>query len=67
MPLLQGDKKVKLIKQRGNNRDIPILLMSSKSIDELQRLVESSGADGYIQKPFSPAALVNQVCNAVAH
>lgn len=67
MPLLQGDKKVKLIKQRENSRDIPILLMSSKSIDELKRLVESSGADGYIQKPFSPAALVNQVRNAVAH
>ena len=67
MPLLQGDKKVRLIKQREKSRNIPILLMSSKTTEELEALVETSGADGFIQKPFTPASLVNQVRAAVAN
>lgn len=61
MPMLNGDRKVRLLKERESSRHIPVLLMSTKPSDELEALVKSSGADGYIQKPFNEAGLVSQV------
>ena len=61
MPMLQGDRKVKLLKERETSSHIPIVLMSSKSIEELDQLVQSSGADGYMQKPLRPQNLLQTV------
>jgi DNA-binding response OmpR family regulator len=61
LPMLEGNKKVKLLKEKDLINRIPILLLSSKSEDELRRLQEESGADGYISKPFSPASIVAAV------
>jgi DNA-binding response OmpR family regulator len=61
MPLLDGNKKAKILKQQNHSQDIPIVFISSKSETELVRLVEESGADGYICKPFSPQSIVNCV------
>jgi DNA-binding response OmpR family regulator len=61
MPLLSGDQKVKLIKERERSRNIPILLISSKEKTELEELTRTSGADGFIQKPFDAATLVQAV------
>jgi CheY-like chemotaxis protein len=61
MPLLNGDRKVRLLKQRESSRNIPILLMSTKPREELENLARTSGADGYILKPFNDSSLVQQV------
>lgn len=61
MPLLNGDQKVRLLKERNRSRDIPVLLMSSKPEDELAALARESGADGYIQKPFNKTTLIETV------
>jgi CheY-like chemotaxis protein len=61
MPLLNGDRKVKLLKERESSRHIPILLMSSKPADELAAIARDSGADGFIQKPFDDQALIRKV------
>ena len=65
MPLLSGDQKVKLIKNRERSQNIPILLISSKDKAELEELTKTSGADGYIQKPFDAAELVRAVRTAL--
>lgn len=65
MPLLSGDQKVKLIKEREHSRNIPILLISSKEKTELEELTRRSGADGYIQKPFDAETLVRAVRSAL--
>jgi len=65
MPLLSGDQKVRLLKERERSRHIPVLLMSSKSDEELEQLVKTSGADGYIKKPFDAEGLVNEVKRAL--
>lgn len=65
MPMLSGDQKVKLLKQRESSKTIPVLLISSKSDSELQELVASSGADGYLRKPFDAATLVHTVRRAL--
>lgn len=61
MPLLNGDRKVRLLKQREASSNIPIVLMSTKSREELESLTRDSGADAFIQKPFDERSLVQQV------
>jgi CheY-like chemotaxis protein len=66
MPLLNGDRKVRLLKERESSRHIPVILMSTKATNELQQLARESGADGFIQKPFNENSLVRQVESILA-
>ncbi len=66
MPLLNGDRKVRLLKQREASSRIPIILMSTKPREELANLTRDSGADGFIQKPFDEQSLVHQVNQLLA-
>ena len=66
MPMLDGNKKAKILKENEMSRDIPILLLSSKSDDEMRKLTEEAGADGYILKPFSPAEITSKVRKCLA-
>jgi CheY-like chemotaxis protein len=52
MPLLNGDRKVRLLKERESSRHIPVILMSTKARDELEQLTRESGADGYQIQSF---------------
>ena len=61
LPMLDGNKKAKLLKEKDFSRDIPIVLLSSKSEEELQRLVAEAGVDGYIRKPFTNATIIASV------
>ena len=61
MPLLDGNKKAKILKEKDFSKEIPILFISSKSEAELSKLAEESGVDGYICKPFTPQEIVNSV------
>jgi DNA-binding response OmpR family regulator len=61
IPMLNGDKIAKLIRENKHTMNIPILLLSSKPEAELQRMVVESGADGFIQKPFSSQTLVDKI------
>ena len=66
MPMLDGNKKAKILKENEMSRDIPILLLSSKSEEEMQRLTEEAGADGYIIKPFTPADITSKARRCLA-
>jgi DNA-binding response OmpR family regulator len=61
MPMLDGNKKARILKENEMSKDIPILLLSSKSDQEMRKLAEEAGADGYILKPFSPIEIVSKV------
>ena len=61
LPMLDGNKKAKLLKEKDFSREIPIVLLSSKSEEELKRLVQESGGDAYIRKPFTPWQLVTTI------
>lgn len=66
MPMLNGDRKVRLLKERESSRNIPILLMSTKPREELEILARTSGADGYVLKPFDDNSLIRQVGSILA-
>lgn len=61
LPVLDGDKKAKMLKDNERTRSIPILLLSSKPDEELRCLVKESGADGFIRKPFVNRQIVMKV------
>jgi two-component system, OmpR family, alkaline phosphatase synthesis response regulator PhoP len=61
LPMLDGNKKAKLLREKEFSRQIPILLISSKSEDELRRLTIEAGVDGYIRKPFTNAGIAATV------
>lgn len=61
LPMLDGNKKAKLLKEKDFSKEIPIVLLSSKSEEELRRLVEDAGGEGYIRKPFTPWQIVTTV------
>lgn len=65
LPMLDGDKKAKKLKDNPLTREIPILLLSSKPEDELNRLVTESGADGFIRKPFVARNMLAKVREAL--
>ena len=66
LPVLDGDKKAKMLKENEHTRSIPILLLSSKPEGVLRYLVEESGADGFVRKPFSNRQLVTSVREAMS-
>lgn len=65
MPQLDGDKKAKLLKDDEATKKIPILLLSSKSEDELDLLAKNSGCEGYIRKPFTSRQLSDKVAETL--
>lgn len=58
LPVLDGDKKAKFLREKEIGRHVPILLISSKSEEELTRLAADAGVDGFIHKPFTPEGIV---------
>lgn len=61
MPMLDGDRKTRMLKDEASTRDIPVLLLSSKPEKELVLLAAESGADGYIRKPFTFRELIDSI------
>lgn len=66
LPMLDGNKKAKLLKEKDFSRSIPILLLSSKGEDELRRLCLDAGAEGYIRKPFTTKDILDKVRDVLA-
>ena len=67
LPMLAGDQKTRLLKEKECSRHIPILLISSKSEEELTRLAVEAGANGFIHKPFTSAEIVTSVRETLAN
>ena len=61
MPLLQGDEKVRFLKERAASRTIPVVLISHKTETELAELSRRSGADGYLSKPLKRDSLLTEI------
>ena len=49
----------KSLKEDGVTKDIPVILLSAN--DELKKIAEQCGADGYVAKPFDANSLKNKI------
>ncbi len=61
LPGLQGEDFVSFVKAKDGLRDIPILIATAKTDDELFVKLLEAGADDFIIKPFSVKVLVAKV------
>jgi CheY-like chemotaxis protein len=61
MPEATGADICRTLKNEYNTQDIPIVLFSSLNDDELSKLAEQVGADGYLSKSHGLDALGEKV------
>ena len=61
MPILDGIKTEKKIRQMEGNKAVPIIMLSAKSEDYDKVLGLNTGADDYVTKPFNSMELVARV------
>ena len=61
MPMLNGDKVLSAFEQSEISRGIPVVFFSTKSAEELGKLVKKHKNMGYLRKPIS----AEDMCAAV--
>ena len=64
MPVMDGLELTSHIRQKDEIKDIPIIMLTAKGEENDQIKGFISGADDYVQKPFSPKVLVARI-NAI--
>lgn len=58
MPMVNGDRFVRVIKAEQCLHGIPVILMSQKGEEEMTELCKGCGADGFILKPLRTPMLL---------
>ena len=61
MPSIRGESLCEILKKSSFGRDIPIVIFSTKEKDEIARLAEKAGADGWIQKHMNRRDIIRDV------
>lgn len=67
MPLMNGYELCQKVKTNLDHSHIPIILLTAKNSFKAKIEGLESGADAYIEKPFSPEHLVVQVANLLTN
>ena len=65
MPVMDGVKLCKAIKQNISTSHIPVIILSAKTELSDQKEVMAIGADDYISKPFSLSLLIVKIQNTM--
>lgn len=61
MPEVDGFQILKMLKEDEDTRDIPVLVLTVRSLPEDREKAISLGVDLYMTKPFQPSELVEAV------
>ena len=61
MPEMDGWEACKTIKSNPLTAGIPVLMCTGHDLSEEADLLTSSGANGYITKPYNPAQMIEKV------
>ena len=59
IPVMGGQRAVKLMKQNDATRYVPVIIFSVH--DSIEKVTESLNADGYLKKPFTISDLLQIV------
>ena len=61
MPGIDGIELVRRIRAGARQRDVPVLLLTTETSDEVKQAGRAAGATGWLVKPFDPRRLVEVV------
>ncbi len=66
MPVMSGKELLVALKKNERTKDIPVVILTGKILEN--EVIEglALGADDYIKKPFSPAELMARVHNVLS-
>ncbi len=66
MPVMSGKEFLVAVKKDERTKNIPVVILTAKTLEN--EVIEglSLGADDYIKKPFSPSELLARVRNVLA-
>ena len=67
MPTLSGLELIRLIRARPEQKNLPIIAISTERTSEDARRARDAGADGYLGKPFEADTLVKLVDEILEH
>jgi len=64
MPDIEGDKLCARLKEDERTKHIPVIILSTKEKDELEKRAAEAGADGYLQKAaLTDSGLISTIQN----
>jgi len=61
MPVMDGLSLIKALRGLKNYKDVPILMLTTESGDDMKAKGRAAGANGWLVKPFDPARLTEVV------
>jgi len=67
MPIVNGYNFCRLLKTQDDQKNIPVILLTSRASDKDKQIGEEVGANAYLTKPFKTEDLlntINQLLNA---
>ncbi len=61
MPGMDGLELIKALRKMKNYQNVPILMLTTESGDDIKAMGRAAGANGWLVKPFDPARLTEVV------
>ncbi len=61
MPIMDGLTLITNLRSLGSYQNVPILMLTTESSDEMKAKGKAAGANGWLVKPFDPKRLIEVV------
>ena len=61
MPIMDGLTLIANLRQLNSYQNVPILMLTTESSDEMKQKGKAAGANGWLVKPFDPKRLIEVV------
>ncbi|HEY8354966.1 MAG TPA: response regulator [Methylophilaceae bacterium] len=61
MPVMDGLTLIRTLRTMSSYKDVPILMLTTESSDEMKAQGKAAGANGWLVKPFDPKRLIEVV------
>lgn len=61
MPVMDGLTMIRTLRELGSYQNVPILMLTTESSDEMKARGKAAGANGWLVKPFDPKRLIEVV------
>jgi DNA-binding response OmpR family regulator len=65
LPGMNGNQVCRMLKERDDTKNIPILFISAKDEEKLSQITAEAGADGYIGLPFDGKKFVEKIADTL--
>lgn len=67
MPIMDGLTLIKNLRSLGSYKNVPILMLTTESSDEMKAKGKAAGANGWLVKPFDPKRLIEVVQKVIGN